>query len=304
MPIFEEIVDDIMMQPGLSAMRPVVEKEILHYDIFQALDQAKLLKNLVFQGGTSLRLCRGSNRFSEDLDFAGGAEFDAAMLANMKEAIESHIGGRYGLLVRVKEPTERSLKNESNNIWVNKWQVSVETAPARRDLPQQRIKIEVANIPAYTSELLPLKINYPQLQGYGGIIFTRTETINEVLADKVLAFPACIKVIRHRDIWDIAWLIQQGAKLDTDMVKKKIVDYKTQSYESCLHEAIIKLPGIILSAEFQQQMRRFIDAETIARTLANDEFLAYLIDTISAVFNAMVVSFDSVAQANKLTFKM
>jgi predicted nucleotidyltransferase component of viral defense system len=307
MPGFEELVNDIMQQPGLSAMRPVVEKEILHYDIFQALDQAKLLKNLVFQGGTSLRLCRGSNRFSEDLNFAGGVEFNAAMLGNMKEAIESYIGGRYGLLVKVKEPTEHIFRNESANIWVDHWQVSVETAPARRDLPKQKIKIQVANVPAYTSELLPLKINYPQLQGYGGVIFTRTETINEVLADKVLAFPASIKYIRHRDIWDIAWLIQQGAKPDTDMVKWKVADYKTQNYENLVREAIAHLPKITNSKEFLQQMRRFIDAQTFERTLAKDEFLGYLIDTVVTVFEEMLASFFTVntdEQRKKTSFRM
>lgn len=69
---FSALVDLAMAHPGLSATRPVVEKELLHYEIFQALDAEGLLKDLVFQGGTSLRLCRGSDRFSEDLDFAGG----------------------------------------------------------------------------------------------------------------------------------------------------------------------------------------------------------------------------------------
>lgn len=38
-------------------MRPVIEKELLHYDILYALDEARVLDNLVFQGGTSQRLC-------------------------------------------------------------------------------------------------------------------------------------------------------------------------------------------------------------------------------------------------------
>jgi len=75
---FNGLVELAMKRPGLAAMRPVVEKEILHYDIFQALDTAGLLRGLVFQGGTSLRLCRGSQRFSEDLDFAGGKDFTAS----------------------------------------------------------------------------------------------------------------------------------------------------------------------------------------------------------------------------------
>ena len=57
---FNQLVALAMKMPGLTAMRPVVEKEILRYDIFQALDAAGLLKGMVFQGGTSLRLCRGS----------------------------------------------------------------------------------------------------------------------------------------------------------------------------------------------------------------------------------------------------
>lgn len=52
---FKELVDAVMTQPGRMAMRPVVEKEILHYDIFYALDAAGLLKDLVFQRGSGLR---------------------------------------------------------------------------------------------------------------------------------------------------------------------------------------------------------------------------------------------------------
>jgi predicted nucleotidyltransferase component of viral defense system len=81
---FKELVDVAMLPPGRTAMRPVVEKEILHYDIFYALDSAGLLKDLVLQGGTSLRLCRGSNRFSEDLDFAGGRDFSSQKMDAIK----------------------------------------------------------------------------------------------------------------------------------------------------------------------------------------------------------------------------
>ena len=35
---FNELVDLAMANPALSAMRPVVEKELLHYEIFQALE--------------------------------------------------------------------------------------------------------------------------------------------------------------------------------------------------------------------------------------------------------------------------
>ena len=44
------LVDMAMANPGLSAMRPVVEKELLHHEIFEALDADGLLKDLVFHG--------------------------------------------------------------------------------------------------------------------------------------------------------------------------------------------------------------------------------------------------------------
>ena len=78
---FNELVDLVMVDPALSAMRPVVEKELLHYEIFQALDAEGLLKDLVFQGGTSLRLCCGSDRFSEDLDFRHRDIWDLAWMS-------------------------------------------------------------------------------------------------------------------------------------------------------------------------------------------------------------------------------
>ncbi len=64
---FEQLVNKAMQVEHVSHMRSVIEK-------------GGLLDKLTFQGGTSLRLCYGGNRFSEDLDFAGGKDFSSAML--------------------------------------------------------------------------------------------------------------------------------------------------------------------------------------------------------------------------------
>lgn len=74
---FKLYVYKAMTEADMATLRSVVEKELLHYEIFNPLDKEDLLKNLVFQGGTSLRLCRGKVRFREDLDFAGGKDFPA-----------------------------------------------------------------------------------------------------------------------------------------------------------------------------------------------------------------------------------
>lgn len=283
---FNALVALAMAQPGRAAMKPVVEKEILHYDIFHALDNAGLLKDLVFQGGTSLRLCHGSNRFSEDIDFAGGRDFTSSKMQTITSCIEQHIGARYGLSVEVKAPKELAQASGYEGVKVDKWQVSVETAPRQRDVPRQKIKIEIANIPAYTRELMPVRLNYDFLLGYGSIL-VNTESLDEIMADKMIAFPASVKYIRFRDIWDLTWLVQQGAAFNSALIELKIADYHIENYPVLLQSAIARLPEIVTGKPFRDQMLRFIDSDTIGKTLDNPLFLAYLIKTVNGLFSSM-----------------
>ena len=90
---------------GMGNLLPVVEKELLHYRILDALMREGFFSSLVFQGGTSLRLCHGSPRYSEDLDFAGGTSFDMDTLKGLGSCISDSLSGMGDYVtVRVKEP--------------------------------------------------------------------------------------------------------------------------------------------------------------------------------------------------------
>lgn len=285
---FKELIDYIIENSDYAALRSVVEKEVLHYDILHVLDEAGLLNDLVFQGGTSLRLCRDSNRLSEDLDFAGGYDFTSAKLDKIKTCIETALGARYGLHVYVKQPSELRQEPDYENIKVSKWQISIETSPGMKNVPRQKIKIEIANVPAHTEEVLPVKDNYPVTGAGRAPVLVRTETLNEILADKVVAYPMSTKKIRHRDIWDIAWLQQQGAKLDVKLVIQKLADYKiTDLYVPLLDKAISNLSTVINSNDFSQQMRRFIKPDVVKATLDKPGFGDYLLKENMKVFSAM-----------------
>jgi predicted nucleotidyltransferase component of viral defense system len=288
---FRELIDFIIENTDNSVQRSVLEKEVLHYDILNVLDSAGLLKELVFQGGTSLRLCRESNRLSEDLDFAGGPGFTSAKFEQIKACIEQSLNERYGLHIYVKQPSELSTEPDYENIKVSKWQISIETSPGTKNIPRQKIKIEIANVPAHTEELLPIRDNYPVFGAGRMPVLVRVETINEILADKVVAFPMSIKKIRHRDIWDIAWLLQQGASLEPNLVKVKLNDYKINDvYEPLLEQAIIKLPTIVDSKEFADQMRRFVKPSVISATLDKHGFTQYLLSENIKVFKSMLLA--------------
>ncbi|HDN2512322.1 TPA: nucleotidyl transferase AbiEii/AbiGii toxin family protein [Providencia rettgeri] len=278
---FNELVDSIVTEKDYAANRPVVEKELLHYDILYALSTARLLKHITFQGGTSLRLCYGSNRFSEDLDFAGGRDFCSAQMLEIKACIEKYVGERYGLEVVVKEPKELRKEPDYADVKVDKWQISVTTNPGKSDLPKQRIKVEITNIPAYTNTLRSLAKNYEQLpSGYSDLII-RVEDLTEVMADKLVSFPATTSHIRYRDMWDLVWLHQQGARPDAELVMKKVADYKISAlFEEWLQARIESLPSLVASEEFREEMKRFLPVSVVNRTLLQPDFLEFLQATL------------------------
>lgn len=282
---FPTLVARAMAVSGRSHMRPVIEKELLHYDILFTLDNAGLLSSLTFQGGTCLRLCYGSPRFSEDLDFTGGTDFNSFKVLDIKDCIEHYIGRRYQLDVSVKEPTELKNTPEYEGVNVDKWQISIVTSPERKDIPRQRIKLEIANIPSYSSGPRALKVNYDFLpDGYSDTLIL-SESLDEVMADKVISLVNTHRYVRHRDIWDLRWLKQQGATLNSDWVKNKIQDYKITDYLTKLSEMRERLPEIIYGKPFQDEISRFIPMDVKERTLLKEGFYEFLVQETQALLD-------------------
>ncbi len=285
--IFNALTDRAMQENQVAHMRAVVQKELLHYDILYCLEQAGLLGGLVFQGGTSLRLCYGADRYSEDLDFAGGQDFSSAQFATLKDRVETHVGGRYGLEVTVKEPRSNKKEPARSGVNVDQWRVSIVTDPGRRDVPKQRVHIEIANVPAYTSEVRKLRINYEFLpDGYGDLLIV-VESLDEIMADKLLALAASRKRVRHRDIWDLAWLRQREAEVRPELVGRKIGDYGVEGYPALLDSLIEKAPSIIGGKPFHEEMKRFLPEDRYQRSLGNPKSERYLTATIVELYREL-----------------
>ncbi len=102
MNLFDNLVNEALAgHPHLTSLRAVVEKELLHHDILRTMSQAGLLASLSFMGGTCLRECWGSERLSEDLDFAGGSDFESTKLSLLRTSIVEGLFERYGFRVGV-----------------------------------------------------------------------------------------------------------------------------------------------------------------------------------------------------------
>ena len=126
---YKAVAAGIARSEGMGALLPVVEKELLHYRILSAMQDGGFFGPIVFQGGTSLRLCHGSPRYSEDLDFAGGTGFGVDDLRGLGECVRSSLAGMSpDVQVKVREP----VRDEG---LVRRWRISIRT-PARRGTPR------------------------------------------------------------------------------------------------------------------------------------------------------------------------
>ena len=294
-PLTEKVRRIIAAAPALAQLRPVIEKELIHYDIFYVLQhKALMLPEMAFVGGTCLRLCYGSNRYSEDIDFHAGANFQPKDFERIRSELEGYIFGRYGFETEVRSPKQVKKDSDLANSRISTWKVIVKTGRGRKDLPQQRINIDIACLPVYEASPQIIRTNYKDFPDGYSTMFVRCSSLSEILADKLVAVPARNN-IKARDLWDILWLRQKGAVLRPDLIRLKIIDHGiTGHYKSLLEDRINGLPGYFEKQLFQQEMSRFLDKATLSETAAKPEFVAslsaHITDTLTSIHEALYSS--------------
>lgn len=276
MSLFDELVNQALSHnKELTQLRVVVEKELLHHDILLAMSDSGMLQQLCFIGGTCLRACYGSNRLSEDLDFTGGANFNRESLAKLKAVLMDRLQKKYGLQVDVSEP-----QKETGN--VDTWKLRVQTRPEQRDLPAQRIHIDICAIPSYLSEPKILLNPYGVDMGTQGLILN-AQALEEIYVDKILAFALRRGRIKNRDLWDLLWLKQQAIKPALELLTPKLHDHQ-QTKEAFLSLANARTQQLTadtrMKKDFRNEMQRFLPTKIVIDTVNNDRFWDYLTSEI------------------------
>lgn len=273
MSLFDQLTDLAMQsEQAVGTVRPAVEKELLHHDILREMSQAGLLTHLTFIGGTCLRACYGSPRLSEDLDFAGGADFSPTKLMTLGSVLEKTLMEKYGLPVHVSEP----VREEGN---VSTWKLRIQTRPETRHLPAQRIHLDICAIPSHQPRPTMLRNIYGVNMGTDGLIL-QAESREEILADKWIALAFRPNRIQYRDLWDILWLTRQGIRLDVPLVSKKLTDRKrTQDdFSTALRDRIAGLAAQReQQKEFKNEMGRFLPKEDVKRSIEQPMFWEALV---------------------------
>ena len=186
-------------------------------------------------------------------------------------ALDDHLTawltGRYGLETIVKPPRKRK-DPVASGLVTAKWRITIVTQPETPRLPRQRIHLEICNVPSYESELMPLQGNYTFQQVSQNGMKLQVETKREILADKLIAFPASLEShARWRDLWDLHWLRREQVEADTGMVQKKVGDYGIDNFDDRLDAVIKRIPELVESRDFVDQLGRFLNRQTVERTV-------------------------------------
>ncbi len=146
--------------------------------------------NLVFKGGTALRLAYGSPRFSEDLDFA-----------LLEDSLK---GGLQSLAESMVEPyPEASLTDVAEKRWTYLWEIKVTEGYLAHPF---RIKIEISRrtVMGYDHRLRLITSPATPLQVLG-----KVATLEQLYKDKL----ACVKDrTAPKDLFDL-WFICQKLRI-------------------------------------------------------------------------------------------
>ncbi|MCY4198073.1 MAG: nucleotidyl transferase AbiEii/AbiGii toxin family protein [Rhodobacteraceae bacterium] len=286
MPSLPELSKQVISNsPELEGNRVIIEKEILHFDILRCLQSRGYLGGLTFIGGTALRLCHGSTRYSEDLDFDGGSDFSAENMAGIEDDLRSDLAKRYGHEIQVQPPKPRQLDAD---ISVSTWRISVVTHPGRPDIPRQRIHLDIAGAPARQAESLPVRDHYHRLLPNRGALSIRVKTQESILADKLVAFSSSIQrpSPRWRDLWDINWLSAAGVQVNSALVTLRAADFEISEIAKWITEAGKRTPVLMNTPHFRTQLSRFLDNATATETVHNLDWRAEATKRIQSTFQS------------------
>jgi len=284
-------VADFMVRRGIPGeMEQNLIKETIQLHLLSALSEAGVLRHVVFQGGTALRLCYAGERYSEDLDFVCGKAGSYVDKIEFDQLIEKALNVTKKSLSRDFDikPDEIGLKHpqsptaiKSDLTKVAAWQLSVPIAPIRH-LPKSRIKIEFANVPCYDSKPNVAKA-VPGLVQMEDVILA-VESANEILADKAVALTAR-QALKYRDVWDVWYLTGKlNARVDRGMVVKKFADYGTSDVDDKAKQRREELMKAATAKAFLDEMTRFLPAKRvseISQTGLHQSILAASADLIS-----------------------
>ncbi|MBL7159768.1 nucleotidyl transferase AbiEii/AbiGii toxin family protein [Candidatus Microgenomates bacterium] len=218
---FDQILEFAQSYNLPLTKKRAILREYLQTKVLDIIYREKISVNIFFVGGTSLRLLRGLDRFSEDLDFDVKAS-----PSQVKKLIQL---------------VSKSLKQESikHDLYQN-----ITSKRAYYELRFKNLLYDL-NISRNQSEKLMVKLDFADfwhkqkrevilLNRYGFLVNVVTIGLNQFLVQKFHAY-LNRKQTLPRDMYDLVWLMGQQAHFDHYFAKANrlsadMIDLGLQKY--------------------------------------------------------------------------
>ncbi|MDR1850004.1 MAG: nucleotidyl transferase AbiEii/AbiGii toxin family protein [Zoogloeaceae bacterium] len=225
----------------LSRLEVLELRQVLHIATLEALVASHNWEpgELVFQGGSSLRLAQKSPRSSEDLDFLVLNSLD---LTKIHESVRA----RLEMLTEGIPGDMRVVVSKPKNNPFGQYRFHV-TLTGDNVIGSVKVKVELFPAERKTLENIQVfvaPIEFPDAEPSGdrqerpGIL---AATLPEIYADKIFAVGAR-KVIKHRDFFDLHWLRTYHGLRDCspDYLRVRLATYTDETPGTWLEKAIMR----------------------------------------------------------------
>lgn len=187
-----------------------IEKDYLQHLFLLYLYKATG-NEFIFKGGTALQKCLSLNRFSEDLDFTFIGENN-----NISEIVND-ITQKMSLLYEtdVQTPKQRITFDNSEKFILK---IKGPLFTPGKDLTLASLRIDISLREKLLSNPSFIAINpiYSTIPLYS----VKTMSYDEILAEKIRAI---ISRKKARDIYDVWFLLKKNIRINTDLVKQKLL---------------------------------------------------------------------------------
>lgn len=255
-----------------------VLQEIMQHYVLASLSRAGIFTEVIFHGGTCLRIISGTNRYSEDLDFlvkVPDSEFRWQKYLDKVGKDCNHEGIDFEIIDKSKTSTavqKAFLKTDS----IGKI-LSLNLPFDRRNEKKIKIKLEIDTNPPSGSEFETSYITFPSIAPI------TTQTLESGFANKAHAL-LCRNYIKGRDWYDFIWYVSHKIHPNFALLKNailqqgpwagKVVNVTEDWFKDSLENAVQKIDWNIA----RQDVMRFLphnDQHGIQEW--NSDFFLYLI---------------------------
>lgn len=239
---YNQILDFAKSQGVPANKERGIIREFLQSKFIFHLYALKNSAQLSFIGGTSLRLLRNLNRFSEDLDFDNLGLPDAKVEELISGVANSFRKENIDVELIIKEKDRYQFELRYPNLLLD---LKISTDPREKLM----IKVDYANLWKKQKKEVLL------FNRYGFIGNVITNPLNQLLVQKIAAYVGR-KQTQARDMHDIVWLYSQGASFDLkfakdnscdDLISKAIRKFETE--RSNLNNLKIKLRPFLFNEQ-------------------------------------------------------